>query len=131
MLGGGSMRLGKKGTSMDAQMCPGYLGDLDTREQEVWVPGQEATCRELCSRLLRSWKPQILTYRMKPVSVVIVSPGTTKCFLESRPKFSLRGLRALGSLISNAILAPMTCAGAAPHSRIDSRLPLEKRPMGM
>lgn len=39
---------------------------------------------------------------MKPVSVVIVSPGTTKCFLESRPKLSPRGLRALGSLISTS-----------------------------
>lgn len=67
----------------------------------------------LCSRLLRPWAPQILTYRMNPVSVVIVSPGTTKCFLESRPRLSLRGLRALGSLISIAILAPMICASAA------------------
>lgn len=58
-------------------------------------------------------RPQVPPYRMKPVSVVIVSPGTTRCFLVSRLRLSLRGLRATGSLISIAILAPMTCAGAA------------------
>lgn len=76
--------------------------------------------REECSRPLLPKVPHAPTYRMKPVSVVIVSPGTTKCFLLSRPRLSLRGFRATGSLISNAILAPIIRAGA-PHA--EARFP--------
>ena len=93
--------------------------------------GTEATCRAQ-QPPCRAPSPQIPTYRMNPVSVVIVSPGTTKCFLVSRSKLSLRGLRATGSLISIAILAPKngasavrpgtaTSGSAIPCSRLEGR----------
>lgn len=85
-------------------MCPGPRGGFDARAQGLRFRTADHVHSPATAPLAPS--PQGPTYRMKPVSVVIVSPGTTKCFLVSRPRLSLRGLRATGSLISIAILAP-------------------------
>lgn len=91
--------------------------------------GQRATCRAQQPPFVAPG-PQVPTHRMKPVSVVMVSPGTTRCFFVSRPRLSLRGLRATGSLISIAILAPLNCAGATGLRAARSRSAIPGRPPG-
>lgn len=101
-------------------MCPGSRWVLDGFRPAAHV-------RRALQPPLVAPSPQVPTYRMKPVSVVIVSPGTTRCFLLSRPKLSLRGLRATGSRISIAILAPTPRAGAA---RAEPQYPAPEFPAG-
>lgn len=119
-VGSRSPRPRKPGDWDALEMCPGARGGFDTRGQRPSF-GRQATCR---APLLPLWppSPQVPTYRMKPVSVVIVSPGTTRCFLLSRPRLSLRGLRATGSLISIAILARNDLRRRSPTEGRDIRL---------
>lgn len=98
-----SRRTRKKGSS-DDQLCPATAG--------TWMHGNRGHVQTAQQAPFGTPSPQVPTYRMNPVSVVIVSPGTTRCFLVSRPTLSLRGFRATGSLISIAILAPKKSASA-------------------
>ena len=62
-------------------MRGGYRGHLDAEHRPRFHVE-----REQCSRPLLPRVPHNPTYRMKPVSVVIVSPGTTRCFLRSEER---------------------------------------------
>lgn len=126
----GTQDAGNRSPRARKHTCAGSRGGFNTGGQRPRFT-EQATCRAL-KPPTTALSPQVPTHRMNPVSVVIVSPGTTRCFLVSRPRLSLRGLRATGSLISIAILAPVTCAGAAPPRAARSgsaipRLPSQAR----